>query len=49
MPVGSILPWVFKVNKWNTDSSVELPEGWMRCDGSLIAQVGKSHLVEVAI
>ena len=47
MPVGSIISWVSKVNKVNKAGSVELPKGWMRCDGSLIAEVGMSHLLEV--
>ena len=43
MPVGSIISWVNKVNKVNKAGSVELPKGWMRCDGSLISEVGSSQ------
>ena len=34
-PIGSIIAWVSKANK-SSNSFVELPDGWVKCDGSLI-------------
>ena len=38
LPVGSIMAWVFKINR-SGNSSMKLPAGWMRCDGSFITKV----------
>jgi len=35
-PIGSIIPWVMKVMDDGGEDFVELPSGWMRCDGSII-------------
>jgi len=35
MPLGSIIAWVLKPEK-DADYTAELPDGWMRCDGSSI-------------
>ena len=37
VPIGTILAWVLKVDKDDTgDNTVDLPDGWLRCDGSTI-------------
>ena len=38
LPVGSIMAWVFKINR-SGNSSMKLLAGWMRCDGSFITKV----------
>ena len=35
LPVGTILAWTMKVEV-NGPYSKEIPEGWLRCDGSII-------------
>ena len=35
VPVGTILSWVLRVDNDGGDI-VDLPDGWMRCDGSVI-------------
>ena len=35
-PVGTILPWVPKPEKNDSASGLSVPEGWVRCDGSII-------------
>merc|ERR1719393_221637 len=35
-PVGTILPWVPKPEKDDSVTSVDVPEGWQKCDGSII-------------
>ena len=34
VPVGTIISWVLRVDK--SGSMAELPDGWMRCDGSTV-------------
>ena len=36
MPIGTILAWTLKVDDDDTVEAVDLPDGWMRCDGSTI-------------
>jgi len=36
LPVGSILSWVLKVDHDPDSEFATLPEGWQRCDGSII-------------
>ena len=33
VPIGTILPWVLKLEGGQT---VNIPDGWMRCDGSTV-------------
>ena len=35
VPVGTILSWVLRVDN-DGGEIVDLPDGWMRCDGSVI-------------
>ena len=35
-PLGTILPWVPKPQKNESLTAVDVPEGWQRCDGSVI-------------
>merc|ERR1712227_20663 len=35
LPIGTIISWVSKVDNSGGESS-DLPEGWLRCDGSII-------------
>jgi len=35
-PVGTILPWVPKPVKDDSVTGLTVPEGWQRCDGSII-------------
>merc|ERR1712126_453467 len=35
-PLGTILPWVPKPDKNESLTTVDVPEGWQKCDGSLI-------------
>ena len=35
-PIGTILPWVPKPEKNESVTSLDVPEGWQKCDGSLI-------------
>ena len=37
VPIGTIISWVFKVDN-TTGKIVELPEGWMRCNGEVIPE-----------
>ena len=37
MPIGSIVSWVIKPNK-DTENAADLPDGWIRCDGTTIPQ-----------
>ena len=37
MPIGSIVAWVIKPNK-DAKNATDLPEGWIRCDGTTIPQ-----------
>ena len=34
VPVGTIISWVLRVDK--SGATVDLPDGWMRCDGSTV-------------
>ena len=36
VPVGTILSWVLRVDNSSGGEIADLPEGWMRCDGSVI-------------
>ena len=35
-PVGTILPWVPKPIKDDSVTTLAVPEGWAKCDGSII-------------
>ena len=36
VPIGTILAWVLRVDNDTSAETVDLPDGWMVCDGSVI-------------
>ena len=38
VPVGSIIAWVLRVDNDTSGEAVDLPDGWLRCDGSVIPE-----------
>ena len=37
VPIGTILAWILRVDNTTNEFDVDLPDGWVRCDGSIIA------------